>query len=515
MRKLSWMVVIVLVGGGFLGVTRFAGMWGGPDEKSIPGVSDSLAGQRWQFERLGEDDGITNLARVVDEELRLPFGMRRGEQAAAAKTAKHVVAPEPLAATMLDSAPAAADTVRPAIPAHRVETATQPLANSEVVPAPPVQSRYDAGYDFDTAAQPVIATPAVEPEVETSLTTVEWELMETAYAAETIIEGPAVASAASMTGAAGDIVMSMSVMGAASDVGGPKNAYDSPIRTYVVSPPVASASDRGPVYEPRPQDKPLTVRPQRATVDGLAGLHGVIDATYVSRFIWRGYDIYENNHSAFQPSVDLDLFGTGFGVSVWISRANGSGFEDSKWLTFTGYYGGALFAGEAHAMHFRVGYRYYSYPDTPRRGNPLIRQTADAQEIFGEFAWPNLLPWGIVPEYEVFAYWPSVSGSTARNDGGWGHLLGFSKNITFESIFGNQPEQVVRLGAHAFYNDGFGPAGEAADHDWSHAVFSVSTDFDLGSGFIFVPGFNYQSSWDDSVNTSDEYWTSLSVQYRF
>ena len=56
-------------------------------------------------------------------------------------------------------------------------------------------------------------------------------------------------------------------------------------------------------------------------------LHGTIKADYTSRFIWRGYDAYGNNHSAIQPSADIDLFGTGFGVNVWSSRANGSGFE--------------------------------------------------------------------------------------------------------------------------------------------------------------------------------------------
>ena len=60
-------------------------------------------------------------------------------------------------------------------------------------------------------------------------------------------------------------------------------------------------------------------------VSGMAGaleneLHGTVDMTYVSRYIWRGYDAYAPDHSAFQPSVDLDLFGTGFGANVWMSR---------------------------------------------------------------------------------------------------------------------------------------------------------------------------------------------------
>ena len=182
--------------------------------------------------------------------------------------------------------------------------------------------------------------------------------------------------------------------------------------------------------------------------------------------------MYANNHSAFQPSIDLDLFGTGFGLNVWMSRANGSGFEDSEWLAYTAYYKGAFFVDEAYATHYKIGYTYFSYPDTPRAGNPLLPGTGDAQEIFGEFYWPNLLPGGIVPSYATFAYWPSESKSTVRNNGGWAHIFGLTKDISFEAIFGNQPEQVVHLGAHVVYNDAFGMAGKAADHDWSHAVFS-------------------------------------------
>lgn len=246
-------------------------------------------------------------------------------------------------------------------------------------------------------------------------------------------------------------------------------------------------------------------------------LHGTIDATYASRYIWRGYDAYGNNHSAFQPSVDLDLFGTGFGLTVWMSRANGSGFENSEWLTYTPYYKGVLFQDEVFATYFKVGYTYFSYPDMPEDGKTGAVSngaSAHAQEVFAMFQWPNLLPAGIVPSYAMFCYWPSASDAANSGNGGWAHVFGLNKDIALPALFGNQPEQVLHLGAHTVYNDSVGP-NPNADHDWSHAVFSVSTDFDLGGGLKLVPGFNYQSSWDDSINTSDEYWTTVSLSYSF
>ncbi|MCX5638249.1 MAG: hypothetical protein NTX52_11245, partial [Planctomycetota bacterium] len=79
------------------------------------------------------------------------------------------------------------------------------------------------------------------------------------------------------------------------------------------------------------------------------------DATYVSRYIWRGFDSYPNNHSAIQPSVDLDLYGTGWGVNVWWSRANTSGFENSEEIDYTLYYGKSLFEGKPYTTDYKIG----------------------------------------------------------------------------------------------------------------------------------------------------------------
>ena len=244
-------------------------------------------------------------------------------------------------------------------------------------------------------------------------------------------------------------------------------------------------------------------------------LHGTIDATYASRYIWRGYDAYGNNHSAFQPSVDLDLFQTGFGLKVWMSRANSSGFENSEWLTYTPYYKGMAFADEFYATAYKVGYTYFSYPDGPRQGAMADGgSTGHAQEVFGGFAWPKLLGNGIVPNYAMFAYWPSESNAWNSDNGGWAHVFGLDYNWMVPSFLGDG-DQGILLKAWTVYNDGVGPAGANADHDFSHATFSASTAFAIAEDLTFVPGVYYQSSWDDSINTSDEYWWQLSLKYDF
>jgi hypothetical protein len=63
------------------------------------------------------------------------------------------------------------------------------------------------------------------------------------------------------------------------------------------------------------------------------------------------------------------------------------------------------------------------------------------------------------------------------------------------------------------YNDGVGAAN--VDHDWSHVLFGISTDFTVAENLTFTPAFYFQRSMDDSVNTSNEYWVTLSLAYMF
>lgn len=255
-------------------------------------------------------------------------------------------------------------------------------------------------------------------------------------------------------------------------------------------------------------------------------LSGTLDVTYLTSYIWRGFDYYANDHSAFQPSVDVDLYGTGFGVNVQWSRAISAPYENAERIAIALYYANSLFEGERYATDYKVGWVYYSFPDEPRSGTKLPMaggQAADMQEFFMAFSWPNICPFGVVPSYTALAMWPSEGDSATRKNAGWAHIFGLGYDLTIPPILPDTTEQVLHLSAAVVYNDGVAPgvvlspagAGSGVDHDWSHAVFGLSTDFDLGHSLTFTPGVYYQSSWDDSVNTEDEYWLSLSMSYSF
>jgi len=242
-------------------------------------------------------------------------------------------------------------------------------------------------------------------------------------------------------------------------------------------------------------------------------LSGTIDVTYLSAYIWRGFDQNQGAHGegVIQPSIDLDLYGTGFGLNVLWSRMNTgkvktASFENAEELWLTLSYSGSLFDYETYATDYAVGWMHYEYPDEPSK-------IKDAQEMFVSLAWPEICPEGVVPSYTLIRMWAAESKSNANDLSGWIHILGVGYDLPVEGLLPDIPEQILHLSVAAVYNEGCGAAG--VDHDWSHAVFGVSTDFDLGNDLTLSPGIYYQSSWEDRVNASDETWCSLSLKYAF
>ncbi len=232
-----------------------------------------------------------------------------------------------------------------------------------------------------------------------------------------------------------------------------------------------------------------------------------VDTTFVSKYIWHGINFYGHDNAALQPSVDVDLWGTGFGVLVWHSMATKGGSINLEEFDYILYYGGSVFDETPCAMNYTFNWLYYDFFDGPTRGS-------DLQELMAQFSWPELLPAGIVPNYTVGKLWPARSGSAAlKHIGGWVHVLGLGYDLTMPGIGPETPEQVVSLMADVTYNDGYGSAG--ADHDWSHATVGASTSFEVAENLDFTPGVYYQISMDDSVNPNDEVWTSLSLTYGF
>jgi len=253
-------------------------------------------------------------------------------------------------------------------------------------------------------------------------------------------------------------------------------------------------------------------------------LHGSYDLTYQTDYIWRGFDIF-GDQTAMQTSLDLDLMGTGFGVSAMGHRANSSGYEGAERWDYNLYYQNMINPDDSSALMYRLGWMYYNFPQHNA-------EDFDLQELHAILSMPKICPTGIIPTYVLVKLWPSSSGSlvesldrsgngtvgqTGGTASGWAHIFMLDYPWTVGGILPDTPEQVLNLHAEVVYNDGVGPPGNNVDHDWTNAVFGVTTGVDLAENLVLTPGVYHQIAMDSSVNNSkeNETWATLSLTYKF
>lgn len=246
-----------------------------------------------------------------------------------------------------------------------------------------------------------------------------------------------------------------------------------------------------------------------------SGICTTLDASWVSKYIWRGFDILDDR-AAFQPSINMDLYDSGFSLNVWSSFAGSSSGSrpgnpdfstvDLEEWNYTVAYTNAIREGETSQVNYAAWWTYYDYPDT-------ASIDADMQEVALSMSMPNVLACEWVPSYTVISMWPAQGGGKSnenggnRESGGFIHVVGLNKNFTCP-----MSEQILNFGVDATFNDGTG--GTEVDHDWSHLTWNLSTSYDMAGG-ILTPSVHYQTSMDDSVNENDELWAGISYAMTF
>jgi hypothetical protein len=256
-------------------------------------------------------------------------------------------------------------------------------------------------------------------------------------------------------------------------------------------------------------------------------LHGSFTVTYLSKYVWRGIDVYDDK-SGVDVGVDLDLYSTGFGFSATARRANSSEFENTERWDYNLYYYNRMFNDESYVMNYRLGWVLYNYPDQPTKGS-VMAPNASLQELHAIMSFPKICPFGVVPTYAIVKMWPhksnSFSGTRAKlafppamvgTASGWAHIFMLDYSFVVADLIPNNPEQKINLHTEFVFNDGVHPVGLNVDHDWSNAVFGISTNIDLDNNLILTPAIYHQRTFDDTINPDqDETWFTLSATYKF
>lgn len=250
------------------------------------------------------------------------------------------------------------------------------------------------------------------------------------------------------------------------------------------------------------------VNAQTATQPAIEGVTTTVDVTYVTKYMWRGFNIY-GSHGAIQPSVDF-AHESGLSANVWMSYPVGSGENDrgtsiNSDLTEYNYtlaYADSIL-DDCFQTNYKIGWRYYDYIKTSTKD-------FDMQELFVEAAMPNLVGNGLTPRFGVYQMWNSRTGGANSGAAGTIYVMGFGYDFVLEQA----PELPMNFAWDLVYNDGTGAS--TVDHDWSHMVFGLSTAMDLpGTTGKIVPAVYWQNSFDDSVHRKDELWAGLSFAMQF
>jgi hypothetical protein len=268
-------------------------------------------------------------------------------------------------------------------------------------------------------------------------------------------------------------------------------------------------------------------------------LHGDVGYMYDTMHVWRGFMTW-GQHSGSNPFINLDLFGSGFGIEVIGHYANGTGHNpdglgynnEQRW-DYSLFYAGAINPEETYAAMYKVGYRYFNYPQMRSHGSyesPSNPGSIDLQEIYAGVAFPKLfgVP-GLVPGYGIVKGWPSsedtLVGDRNPNGGtysGWAHILMLDYALPLEGISSETPRQDLNFHIETVYNAGVDPrpGGGYTSSDWTHVLMGVSTDFDLGNNLIFTPGLWHQITMEDDPvkGVSPDHsitWAELTIKYKF
>jgi len=224
------------------------------------------------------------------------------------------------------------------------------------------------------------------------------------------------------------------------------------------------------------------------------------DLTYTSKWLSKGIEAYGSKGGLFK-TLDVDLYGSGFGIRVVHRNATSSGYVDQQRFDFRPYYKGSLFDGTRYLTKYdiSVGYEYYT-------GLSRYKANTTYEWIYA-FSWPELLPYNLVPSYIAHYEYPAFSGRANRNNVGWVHrfLLGYDMNVP-------ELQNPLKLTTEVAYYDGLANRPS----DWAYFTVGLAGKFDITENLSFVPGIYHQTTMDRAISQhKDITYTKLSMKYRF
>lgn len=225
--------------------------------------------------------------------------------------------------------------------------------------------------------------------------------------------------------------------------------------------------------------------------------------TYVSRYIWRGQDVYADNDGAYQPDANISfenfIKNADINFGLWGSFSLNKGHELADELDYT--LSISPHTEEAYSLSF--GYTYYDYSNADKY--------SDVYEPWVSFTLNRIPHLPLDISFNIFAGYDFAAASGGPDEG-WYYSWGFSIDLPLPKSLVAQKDQFLSLDITNWGEDG------VADLKPS---FVYATEFSLSTTYTFKyfsisPSINYTLNHKDEINSGDdEVWVGLSFEYTF
>ncbi len=225
--------------------------------------------------------------------------------------------------------------------------------------------------------------------------------------------------------------------------------------------------------------------------------------TFVSRYIWRGHDVYSDNDAAYQPSVDISIpefiFDSDLSLNIWGAFPLHEGHETVTELDYTLTFARTI----ADMLDISLGYTYFDYPKA--------NDKSDVQEPWAAITLNKIPSLPLDVSFTVFAGYDYEVTSSGPEEG-WYYSWGFDTELLLPKVVIFQDGQSLAVGITNWGNDGV--AGLKPSSFYATEI-GLSTSYAFKS-FSVTPSINYTINYEDEINSGeDEIWTGMDISYIF
>jgi len=205
---------------------------------------------------------------------------------------------------------------------------------------------------------------------------------------------------------------------------------------------------------------------------------------YVSKYIWRGFDLGPANQDALQTSITVG-WKNGASLNIWGSYAMDGDMQFDEHDYTLGYA-----TSLSDNVGLSAGYTHYTFPSVITGTETQTEST----EFYLGFSFPKVVLKPAVTVYE-------------DTEAGGGTYIYVSGGTEFALDLGAKP-QIISFKAGAGYNNGqWAPVSGITNID-----LSLSTTFKSGTVDI-TPSVNYTINNEDAVNTDNEFWVGVNCGF--